>query len=99
MFQDDIMSASISPNENELPNNSNISHDAETSSDTSFFDKTVPQCYSLPCSSVEALDKLHTSPLVRSIEEKFVDVRSSIIESDSTELTELEKRLIAVSEI
>jgi hypothetical protein len=94
-YSDDIMSISVSPNENELPNDSHIRQDAETSSDTSLFDKIVPKCYSVPCSSIEALDKLHTSPLVRSIEEKFDDVRASVIESDSTELTELERRLIS----
>uniref|UniRef100_A0AC34GPW8 Uncharacterized protein n=1 Tax=Panagrolaimus sp. ES5 TaxID=591445 RepID=A0AC34GPW8_9BILA len=94
-YSDDIMSISVSPNENELPNDSHISQDAETSSDTSFFDKITPKCYSVPCSSVEALDKLHTSPLVRSIEEKFDDVRASVIETDSPELSELERRLIS----
>ncbi|KAE9548107.1 hypothetical protein FO519_008681 [Halicephalobus sp. NKZ332] len=94
-FQEEI-SISVSPNENEFPREkSNIKQDPETSSESAIFlDKSL-RCVSKPCSSTEALDRLHTSNLVRSMEEKFDDARLS-----AADISELEKRrLISINKL
>lgn len=89
-FQD--ISVSVSPNENELPREKlDTKQDLETSSESSIVIERTPRCISKPCSSTEALDRLHTSNLVRSMEEKFDDARLS-----AADISELEKRRLIV---
>uniref|UniRef100_A0AC34QHD5 ASD2 domain-containing protein n=1 Tax=Panagrolaimus sp. JU765 TaxID=591449 RepID=A0AC34QHD5_9BILA len=87
-FQD--MSISVSPNENEVPRVNGIKYESETSSENAYVIEKEALCNSKPCSSVEALDRLHTSSLVRSMAEEFDGARLSAVD-----VTELEKRRIS----
>uniref|UniRef100_A0A7E4W4I1 ASD2 domain-containing protein n=1 Tax=Panagrellus redivivus TaxID=6233 RepID=A0A7E4W4I1_PANRE len=98
---------SVSPNENELPGERNLNLDTDTSSESVPIvvkKKAAPTsdsaCCSMASSSVEALDRLHTSSLVRSIEEQFAGARTSVVELNTADLNELEKRrLIAIKKL
>lgn len=85
------MSISVSPNENELPRVNGTKYELETSSESGYVIEEEAHCNSKPCSSVEALDRLHTSSLVRNMEEEFDGARLSAVD-----ITELEKRRISV---